>query len=351
MPAAADPQRTAAPRTPSVLVSGAVVLDLLGRYGGDFDKFEWGTTPQCVAFDAMSSLTDLIESFGGCAANITYNLTALGVETLLVSTVGKDFDLAYRPHLERAGVDLSGIRVLAGDTRTPRSVTITDRAGRQFSFWASNDVGASDSPSILDRCKRRRPELVVVASNLPSVMLDHLRAASSCGSPCLWAPGGDVASLDGDGLRTAWALSSYVIINDSEWGTVRATLGGSEPDWPKGLRAVVVTRGAGGSTILRKGRRPVNVPAARPRAVLDPTGSGDAYTAGFAWGLVHGLDLPECARAGSALAVLNLESKGTQCHEVSVALLKERVRRDYGRDVRDGKRRRNAAPRKERAGR
>jgi adenosine kinase len=322
-------------RPPSALVSGAVVLDLLGRYPGDFDEFEWSTTSQRVALDAMSSLTELVESYGGCAANITYNLTLLGIRALLVSAVGSDFDVSYRSHLERVGIDLSAVRVLTGKTRTPRSVTLTDRSGRQFSFWASNDVQPADFPSIRDQCSQLKPELVIVAANLPSIMLDHLHLAASCGRQCLWAPNGDVASFDRESLQRAWAMSNYVVLNHPEWLKVRATLGGSDPDWPEGLRAVIVTQGDKGSTILQKGRRPVDVYAARPGAVLDPTGCGDAFVSGFAWGLIQKLDLPACAQVGSALAARNLECFGTQCHEVTIAMLAELVERDYGRNLRD----------------
>jgi adenosine kinase len=332
---AAEPHRTHSQRPSPVLVSGAVVIDLIGHYPGDFAEFEWATSPQRVAFDAMSSLTELVESYGGCAANITYNLTQLGISALLVSAVGSDFDISYRSHLERVGVDLSAVRVLAGKTSTPRSVTLTDRSGRQFSFWASNDVRPVDFPSILEQCNQREPELVIVAANLPSIMLDHLHVAASCRRRCLWAPGGDVVTLDKKSLQRAWATSNYVVLNHSEWLSVRRILGGSDPDWPQGLHAVVVTQGAGGSTILQKERQPVAIHAARPGAVLDPTGSGDAFVAGFSWGLMRGFDLPACARMGSALAVLNLGYLGTQCHDVTLAMLEELIRRDYGRSLQD----------------
>lgn len=320
-------------RLPTVLISGAVVLDLLGYYSAEFDRLEWASAPHCVAFNAMPSLQGLVESYGGCAANIAYNLALLGLYPCLVSAAGSDFEASYRPHLERAGVDLSAVRVLPGKSFTPRAVTVTDRSGRQFSFWAANEVKPDHFPSILDLCRQRRPELVIVASNFPATMLEHLQQACLCQVPSLWSPAGDVCYLDRESLQQAWTASHYVVVNDSEWLSVKTIFGGTNPPWPPGLRAVVVTQGARGCKILQRGRRPLSIRAARTHEALDPTGCGDAFVAGFAWGLLHGLDLPACARMGSVLAVFNLESRGTQCHELSLSILRDRIRRDYRRDL------------------
>jgi sugar/nucleoside kinase (ribokinase family) len=62
---------------------------------------------------------------------------------------------------------------------------------------------------------------------------------------------------------------------------------------------VAVTRSARGSVIASGGR--VHEVAAEPVAggVVDTTGAGDAYAAGFLYGLTQDLPLPECGRLGS----------------------------------------------------
>ncbi|HEX4221520.1 MAG TPA: adenosine kinase, partial [Pseudonocardiaceae bacterium] len=61
---------------------------------------------------------------------------------------------------------------------------------------------------------------------------------------------------------------------------------------------VAVTRGAQGSLIASGGEL-YEVAAEPVGAVVDTTGAGDAYAAGFLHGLTHGLSLPECGRLGS----------------------------------------------------
>ena len=64
---------------------------------------------------------------------------------------------------------------------------------------------------------------------------------------------------------------------------------------------VAVTRGAEGSVVVA-GRGPVEVPAAPVERVVDTTGAGDLYAAGFLYGLTHGSGPEACARLGALAA-------------------------------------------------
>lgn len=64
---------------------------------------------------------------------------------------------------------------------------------------------------------------------------------------------------------------------------------------------VAATRGAEGSVVLA-GRGPVEVPPEKVEAVVDTTGAGDLFAAGFLYGLTHGSDPVACARLGSLCA-------------------------------------------------
>ena len=67
-------------------------------------------------------------------------------------------------------------------------------------------------------------------------------------------------------------------------------------------------------------RRPDGVaviPIAQPREVVDPTGAGDAYAAGFVHGLTRGFPLAQCGRIAALAAVYVIECYGTQAHTFS----------------------------------
>lgn len=64
---------------------------------------------------------------------------------------------------------------------------------------------------------------------------------------------------------------------------------------------VAITRGARGSVAVR-GSESATVPAAEIPAVVDATGAGDLYAAGFLWGLCRDAPLARCAELGSLAA-------------------------------------------------
>jgi sugar/nucleoside kinase (ribokinase family) len=63
----------------------------------------------------------------------------------------------------------------------------------------------------------------------------------------------------------------------------------------------VITRGAAGSVIITRDSI-IEVPAQPVEAVLDTTGAGDLYAAGFLYGFTHDRSLEECGRLGSIAA-------------------------------------------------
>ncbi len=69
----------------------------------------------------------------------------------------------------------------------------------------------------------------------------------------------------------------------------------------KDAKIAALTRSEKGSIIVR-GDETHAVPAAPVAKVVDTTGAGDLYAAGFLFGLTHGRPLAECARLGSIAA-------------------------------------------------
>ena len=72
-----------------------------------------------------------------------------------------------------------------------------------------------------------------------------------------------------------------------------------------------LTRGAKGSVVLR-GEEVHVIDAVPPERVLDTTGAGDLYAAGFLRGLTLGLDLADCGRLGSACAASIIAQYGAR---------------------------------------
>lgn len=89
-----------------------------------------------------------------------------------------------------------------------------------------------------------------------------------------------------------------------------------------GFESVVVKRGARGATVSLAGEMQdvmgVNVPE-----VVDSTGAGDAFTAGFAYGVVRGWSHPEAARVGNVLGALTTKALGGQAAKFDRTLIED----------------------------
>jgi adenosine kinase len=74
---------------------------------------------------------------------------------------------------------------------------------------------------------------------------------------------------------------------------------------------VVMTRGAQGAVVLTA-KGPVEVPAAAVARVVDTTGAGDLFAAGFLFGLTHGMGPVESTRLGGLCAAEVISHTGAR---------------------------------------
>jgi adenosine kinase len=93
--------------------------------------------------------------------------------------------------------------------------------------------------------------------------------------------------------------------------------------------ALIVTKGAEGSVIYTEGRT-LEFACVKPKAIVDPTGCGDAYRAGLIHGLLRGLDWETTGRLASLMGSIKIESRGPQNHDFTRADFKNRYRQCFG---------------------
>ena len=75
---------------------------------------------------------------------------------------------------------------------------------------------------------------------------------------------------------------------------------------------------------------PLLVPAVPNVHVVDPTGAGDAFRAGFLYGYLRHWDLLACAQLGSTVATYTIELSGTQTHTFTLAEVRKKHYSAYG---------------------
>ena len=136
--------------------------------------------------------------------------------------------------------------------------------------------------------------------------------------------------LTGNDLLAAIEGSFACITNDYELNMICKATGKSEDELVGRTLWLVTTLGADGALVRGADGTETRIPSVPPRQVLDPTGAGDAHRAGLLKGLLHGLSMPEAAKLGSVSASFCLEKMGTQEHEYSPEVFRERYEAMFG---------------------
>ena len=95
------------------------------------------------------------------------------------------------------------------------------------------------------------------------------------------------------------------------------------------MKALVVTLGGKGSQIYADGQVHA-IPPAKPSAVVDPTGCGDAYRAGLMFGILKGMDWPTAGRLAGLLGALKIAEQGGQNHRFGYDEIVQRFKAEYG---------------------
>ncbi|MEZ4292666.1 MAG: PfkB family carbohydrate kinase, partial [Myxococcota bacterium] len=203
----------------SVLVTGSVAIDHIMVFEDHFRNHFVGDKLEKlnVAFHVPA----MSKQYGGTGANIAYNLKRLGLDPILLATVGSDLG-AYADWLDRHGVRRDHLRVI-DDEYTAAAFITTDLSNNQI---------ISFHPGAMDRAHEARIADVkgdysvgIVSPNGRQAMIDYARDLKARGVHCVFDPGQGLPILDRDSLTSAITGSTVYICNDYEWELTRQTTG------------------------------------------------------------------------------------------------------------------------------
>jgi adenosine kinase len=292
-----------------VIVTGSLAYDYIMNFPG---KFSDHILPDKVHMLTVSFLVDSMKRLrGGTAGNIAYTLSLLGAKTALVSAAGQDF-AEYRQVLERAGVDTRGVKVVP-DEFTASCFINTDQVNNQIvAFYPGAVVHARQVT--LASLGLQAEDLVIISPTDPESMLRHTLECKQAGVAYIFDPGKQTPRLDREQILSGLDGCAAMIGNDYEFGMMARTTGLTEQALIDRAPLTIITRGELGSRMYVRGQAPFEVPVAKPTAVVDPTGAGDAYLAGLAFGLARKLSLPVTGRVAALAATYCIEFKGCQEH-------------------------------------
>ncbi|MGA0839805.1 MAG: PfkB family carbohydrate kinase [Pseudomonadales bacterium] len=297
-----------------VLISGTLAYDVLGRTS---DRLDPGV--RNVKLDGVH------QDFGGCAMNVAYTLTGLGLEPIALAYVGEDFAPTYADHLKAAGVRTDALILVPGQT-CARGITLTDPRGVQFTAFFPGPTGSDRVVQDLERlCRQENFDAVVLAPDLPNKVAAAAPAVAHLPLR-VWCPGQYAQHFTAEQIVPLLQWADLVILNRFEWRSLYQTLrrgrvAHGEHWLHASSPAVIVTRGASAVVFWSPGQGRTCVPVKQvpTSAQQDPTGCGDALTAGVIAGLLTGLTPAQAIEHGIGAALLCLAEQGTQRHRAPTA--------------------------------
>ena len=304
------------------LICGSVAFDTIMVFQ---DRFKNHILPDKIHMLNVSFLVpQMRREFGGCAGNIAYNLKLLGDVGLPMATVGKDFGL-YGDWMKQCGVPTDYVKVMENE-HTAQGFVTTDLDDNQI--WAFHP-GAMMQSHLNKVSAAKDIAIGIVAPDGRDGMVQHAAGFAAAGIPFIFDPGQGLPQFSGEDLRTFIKQATWVAVNDYEWQVVQERTKLSAHELAQQVKALIVTRGAEGSVIYADGKE-IAIPCAKPNAVVDPTGCGDAYRAGILHGLLHELDWETTGRIASLIGALKIESRGTQNHTFTAAEFEQRYKANFG---------------------
>ena len=122
-------------------------------------------------------------------------------------------------------------------------------------------------------------------------------------------------------------------MNEYELELTLKKTGWSDGELLDAVEVRVTTLGGKGSRVESRGSKAIEIGVPQIREIVDPTGVGDSYRAGFVAGLAWGLSHERCGQIGATIAAYCLETKGTQEYRFEKNEFIERLGKTYGREA------------------
>jgi len=274
-------------------------------------------------------VNDLEIRRGGVAANIAFGLGVLGLKPLLVGAVGPDFG-PYRDWLTAHGVDCTAVRESVRH-HTARFVCTTDVDGNQIASFYPGAMSEDGEIMLAPLAERSEGlDLVLIGASDPGAMLAHTAECTSLGIPFAADPSQQLPRLDGPQVRALVSGAQYLFCNEYEEALIERKSGWTASEVLAQVGVRVTTLGPAGARIECATEPPVLVGPVAEISKADPTGTGDAFRAGFLAAVGWGLSLERAAQLGNLVAVSVLETIGPQEYELKPAEVTKRIAEAYG---------------------
>lgn len=309
-----------------IYVAGSLAFDYIMDFPG---KFSDQIVPEKIHILSISFLVSkLREGFGGTAGNIAYSLSLFKIKTGILASAGKDFQ-PYRNFLVNNKIETKFIKIIKNDF-TAKAFITTDLSDNQITGFYP---GALTHDKYLKLSSYiSSADFLVIAPTDPEAMENFVDFAIAKEIPFMFDFGMQLPRLSEAILKKGIDHAQILIANDYEIALLKKKLSLKKWSWKRKDQIIVTTLGEKGC-LIQTIKKIIKVPAAKPKAVSDPTGAGDAFRAGFLAGFIKGKALAACGKMGNLTAVYTVEKYGTTTHRFSLNEFKQRYKENYKENI------------------
>lgn len=263
-------------------------------------------------------------SSGGVGRNICENLARLGINTTFLSVLGKD-DAAKNIIDELNLINVDSSKILISEGITPHYLAILDEEKDMYVAIADMDLLKNIDKDYIDKNKKiiENAEFTIIDTNLEEEILDYI-----------------LKNIRGkfliDGVSTKKVIKIKNLLDKIDFLKVNnyeaKALSGLDTDnidslgedlIAKGLKSVVITAGSRGAFYFEKDFKMVRKPD--PVKVVNASGAGDAFMAGYAYGLYNDFDIDKRMKAAEAAAKIALKSANSCSKDMNENNLKGEI--------------------------
>ena len=235
------------------------------------------------------------KSPGGAGANVVHNLATLGLETRLYTTMGRDEDARFFIENTKAKIFAE-----VTDELTGKVYVFVDKKGERTFFVQPNAAG---KPFV----KVKSDEFLYVDPFPTEISFEvQKEIMESFGGFIILNPGHLYVSMGFKKFSELLKLSDMVIMSSAEFKILRC----SKEDLMKFVDFAVITLGERGAVCWTKKEKFME--KAFKAKVVDTTGAGDAFAAGFIYGFINGLPIDVCLKLGNFCGAYNVERIGAR---------------------------------------
>jgi adenosine kinase len=313
--------------TEKILVLGSIAYDFIMGFGGNMNEVI-SMEPEKNVFNLAVMPETKIKSFGGTAGNIGYNLSLLGAEAGLITSVGKDFiDLGYQQRIQEfPNVSFEG--KIHQDSHSASCYIVNDINHNQLIIFHRGAMIRGEEISLVKEYSKDNVKIASISPDYSPAMIKWGNELSQMGIPFIFDPGQVTPEFTAEGLLELIPKAFLTIGNEYETTMILTKLNFTKEQLLELNPNMIITKGVKGSECHFQGEE-FSVPKCLPKQVEDTTGAGDGFRAGLLFGLARGLKFETACKLGSVVGSFVVESAGPQSQYFTIEEVKTRFKINF----------------------